>query len=140
MPVADLLSALQTLLRTDPQVTTLAAGRVFRVELPDDQAASMPRGAIVIARTGGLPDRGYLRMAHHRVDVRCYGRNDAEAFALWGAVHELFKGFTRRRVGNTVIETISLDGGLVETREPETDWPLCWHPYMVYYAETPVAA
>ena len=140
MSPPDLLVALRSLLIADATVNAITAGRVFQVKLPAAEAQHMPRGAIVLARAGGRLDYGYVPIGRPRVDVRCYGAGDQQAWQLWSAVHQLFKQLRPTTVGDTRIHSLSVDGPMVDTVEPEVNWPLCWSAWLVTYNEVPIPA
>jgi len=52
-PVQDLLGALVAHLRAQEVISDVAADRVFGLELPPEEAESMPRSALVLSPAGG---------------------------------------------------------------------------------------
>ena len=49
----DAVAALVAYLRGDAEVAALVVGRVYGAELPPQEAAQMPRKAVVVAASGG---------------------------------------------------------------------------------------
>ena len=139
--IPDPLLALRALIAVDAEVAALAGTRVFAAELPDGEAAAMPRAAAVIAASGGPPDLGYAPLAHRRIDVRTYGKTPLGAMQLHLAVHAVLKNIRRTPSLTVLVHSASLDAGPVAMREPEVgaEWPFVFASYEVFVSEEAVA-
>jgi len=139
--IPDPLLALRALIAVDAEVAALAGTRVFAAELPDSEAAAMPRAAAVIAASGGPPDLGYAPLAHRRIDVRTYGKTPLGAMTLHLAVHAVLKNLRRTPSLTVLVHSASLDAGPVAMREPEVgaEWPFVFASYEVFVSEEAVA-
>ncbi len=146
MPAPDYLGALRTALLLDGAVTAAAAGRVFVAELPDGEAASMPRVAVLIQPAGGLPERGRTKLAYPRIDVRCYGRTPNEGWRLMLVVHEYLKALTRKVAAasstgeRALIHDVSAVSHGSQLRDADGDWPMTLRTYELVVSETAVPA
>lgn len=102
----------------------VADGRVFGVELPDGEIASMPRKCAVVRPAGGATSTGYMPTGRLRLDVRCYGATPYEAAEVEAAVAAVLHHY---RGGVTVhgrVHWFRQAGGINHLRDPDTDWPL----------------
>ena len=139
--IPDPLLALRALVAANADVAALAGTRVFAAELPDSEAAAMPRAAAVIAASGGPPDAGYAPLAHRRIDVRTYGKTPLGAMKLHLAVHAVLKNLRRTPSLSVLLHSVALDAGPVAMREPEVgaEWPFVFASYAVLASERAVA-
>ena len=139
--IPDPLLALRELVAADADVAALAGTRVFAAELPDSEAAQMPRAAAVIAASGGPPDAGYAPLAHRRIDVRTYGKTPLGAMKLHLAVHAVLKSLRRTPSLTVLVHSAALEAGPVAMREPEVgaEWPFVFASYAVLASEQAVA-
>lgn len=159
MPVTahvDDLAALVAYLRTDAQIIALCGTRVFADELPSEEAALMPRAAIVVNDAGlgsgggalGMLNASNIPVNQTTKDLRCYGATFEEARKVWGvaagALKELGQVGGRRVItladpGSTRVMLYSATPGApATTREPEVDWPLTFGTFNLMAAENPV--
>ena len=139
---ADIIAALIAVLTADPQVAALAGTRVFGIELPRSEAASMPRKCLVLQPSGGatLTDGSYLEHTAQRVDLFAYGETPYEAHRLSRAAAAALKQL-RRRVANAVlVHWVDPAGGYFTGRDPDADWPVVFQSFQAFYAETEIAA
>lgn len=139
--IPDPLLALRAIVAADVDVASLAATRVFAAELPDTEAAQMPRAAAVLAASGGPPDAGYAPLAHRRVDLRTYGKTPLGAMKLHLAVHAVLKSLRRTPSLGVLVHSAALEAGPVALREPESgaEWPFVFASYDVLASEEAVA-
>ena len=139
--IPDPLLALRAIVAADADVAALAGTRIFAAELPDSEAAQMPRAAAVIAASGGPPDTGYAPLTHRRIDLRTYGVTPLGAMKLHLAVHRLLKSMRRTPSLGVLVHSASLDAGPVAMREPEVgaEWPFVFASYEVLASEEAVA-
>ena len=144
--IPNVLSALRVVVRADPDVTSIApAARIYAGEMPSTEAASQPRPAVVLSRSGGPSDYGVLQVGRTRVDVRCYGETPLEASRLRAEVYELLKGLNRRKVTSTtpaitptLIHSVLIEGGPVALRDADGDWPMELFTVLAVAAEVAV--
>jgi hypothetical protein len=107
----DVVKAVRDFLLADAGVQailspTAADVRVFGIELPQAEAAEMPRKAIVIKRisgAGGLGGR--LQLESGYLDLVCYGETPLEASRLRGAVRDALRECIRVVVDQTLLHS-----------------------------------
>lgn len=138
MTVPNVVGALVAALLTDADVLALSGGRVFGGELPETEAASMPRAAVVLTPSGGLPSYGVDYLGRTRLDVRCYGGTQREGFLLDQAVHAYLKHNLRKSSVNTLVHAVSPESGPFLLRDADAKWPLTFRTYIVLAAEVAV--
>ena len=138
---ADVITALVAFLKADAGVAALAATRVFGGELPADQAAAMPRKALVVAASGGanLTAGTYVEHASQRFDVFAYGKTPFEAERLRRAAGDALKAMRRQVVASTLIHWVEAAGGWSAQRDPDAAWPAAFQSFQVFFAEQPAA-
>lgn len=142
-PTTNPYTALRRFLLSDPSVYATAGGRVFVVELPDKEIASMPRSCVIIRGTGGgqMPaSTGYLEVGDIRIDIACYGETPLAAFELNLAVRGALKQMRRNVQAATVLHWAQPAGGPNTEREPDTEWPLTLSTWQVLWSERGVTA
>ncbi len=139
---ADPIAALIAILMAAPQVAALAGTRVFGIELPRSEAASMPRQAIVLQPSGGatLMEGSYVEHTAQRVDLFAYGKTAYQAHMLGRAAAIAFKQFRRRVVGAVLVHSVDPAGGYFTGRDRDADWPLVFQSFQAFYAENEIAA
>lgn len=138
MTTPNLIAALVSLLKADATVLALSGGRVFGGELPEAEAANMPRAAVVITPSGGLPERGVDFLTRPRIDVRSYGATQREGYALDQAVNAYLKHNLRKSATNTLVHAVSPESGPFLLRDADAKWPLTFRTYIVLAAEVAV--
>lgn len=148
MTTANAFAALRASLIADADVQALVAGRVFVYELPQAEAVSMPRAAIVLMPGGGwsgVGSRSLLRLVSLRIQVQCYGATPSEAGELYRRAHDHMKQFIRdrRNVGTppvgVLLHRANLEMSALFLRDPDTDWPFVLEAWDVLASETPIA-
>lgn len=138
--IPDPVDAIVALLRADPALAGLIGGRVFNTELPESETGAMPRGAIVVAPSGGgLIGRAYQQYGDVRLDVRCYGETPKAARDVWRSVQPALKGLRREVRLGCLMHWARQGGGPLSGRDPDTDWPSIWSSWQVLVAEVAVA-
>ena len=132
----DIIGALVTFLKTSSDVTALVGDRVFGIELPGAEAASMPRKTVVLSPSGGvsLAAGSYMNHDTQRIDAFSYGETLFEADRLRRAVYDAFRVRRRGVTGTTLIHWIESAGGWVSQRDADEDWPRSWQSFQVYHA------
>ncbi len=139
---ADVIAALIAVLKADPQVAALAGTRVFGIELPAGQAASMPRKCLVLQPSGGttLTGGSYVEHTAQRVDLFAYGETPWEAHRLSRAAAVALKQLRRRVAAQVLLHWVDPAGGYLTGRDPDADWPVVFQSFQAFYAETEIAA
>ncbi len=139
----DAVAALVAYLRADAEVAGLVMGRVCGAELPPQEAAQMPRKAVVVAASGGSSigpgARSYLPVGLMQVDVRCYGETQYEAMRVFRAVHGALKRLGRRPQGEALLHAAYEGAGPLQTREPDVGWPMVLAVWQLLVAEMAIA-
>ena len=132
----DIIGALVTFLKTSSDVTALVGDRVFGIELPGAEAASMPRKTVVLSPSGGvsLAAGSYMNHDTQRIDAFSYGETLFEADRLRRAVYDAFRVRRRGVTGTTLIHWIESAGGWVSQRDADVDWPRAFQSFQVYHA------
>ena len=132
----DIISALVVMLKADGGITALVGTRVFGVELPGGEAASMPRKAVVLSPSGGvsLAAGSYINHDTQRVDAFSYGETLFEADKVRRAVFDAFRVRRRGKTGTTLIHWIESAGGWVSQRDADAAWPRSFQSFQVYHA------
>lgn len=129
--VSNPVSALVTLFKADANITFLCAGRVFGQDLPASEPAFMPRAALVLQSTGGLPGPGMSRQHNPQIDVRAYGKTAAEAYQLMATANLILQ-----ELGRVVVGQVILYGAVMQTNaffgiENTTLWPFFFSVWQV---------
>ncbi len=132
----NIASALRLFLLADDDVSELVGARVFAVELPPAEAASMPRQCIVIKPSGGpaFQPGSYIDHAYQTVDVFSYGETPFEADKLRDAVNDALRLLRRNVANTTLIHWVQPAGGWASNRDPDADWPMGFQSFQAFYA------
>ena len=133
MAEADPMAAVRSILLADSGVTGQVSTRVYGDELPGSQNQQMPRKCVVLSYSGGGSlgpgARSYVPWGVTRMDVRSYGATPYEASQVRNAVHMVLKFLRRTVAASTVVHGVTVSGGPLTLRDPDTGWP---HKLMVY--------
>lgn len=134
--MADPIRALVEWLKTDGDIAAASASRIFGGELPDEEAASMPRAAIVVSASGGasLTARTYVRHDTQRVDVLAYGETPFEADALARMCRLRITGLRRKVIAGCLIHWADVAGGLSAGRDRDAVWPYAFQSFQIFHA------
>jgi hypothetical protein len=136
MATADALVGLKDILLGHAEVSALCEQRVYGGELPQEQAASMPRKAILLRWAGGGGPL-YRLLTVWRVDVYCWGETPYEASVLHRTVHACLKHVSHGLVANVMVYSIEESGGPLQLREPDTLWPAVVQSWVITFADDP---
>lgn len=152
---ADELAAVVAYLRAHAGVAALAGTRVYATELPADQAAQMPRTAVLVNDAGlgsgggamGMMNRSNLPFGQSTKDLRCYGATAFESRRLWnvvaGALKDLGQSAGGYRVAIPTQGTVRLISATpaapAQMREPEVDWPVTFSTFNLAAIDTAIA-
>lgn len=134
--VADPIAAIVEALKADAGTAALAGARVFGGELPEDEAAAMPRQAIVLAPSGGVSLTGGSYVEHDtgRFDLFAYGATPREAKELADTAALALRRLRRSVFANALIHWLQPAGGATDGRDPDAAWPRSFRSFQVFYA------
>jgi hypothetical protein len=111
--------------------------------LPAEEEATMPKPYLVVSRSGGSGGpgaRSWMELDAARVDVRAYGVDPSKAADLARKVKRAMKSMSREVYAGVLLHDSVESGGIAETSEPDTNWPVSFAAYMVTYSEIAVLA
>lgn len=139
--MADPVAATVELLKGAPSFAAIAADRAFGGELPADQAAHMPRSALVVKPSGGVSMTGATNVLHdtNRLDLFAFGATPQAAAELMAVVDLILRKAERVVKAATLIHWYQPAGGFSSGREPDTDWPRVFKSFQVFHALESVA-
>lgn len=144
---ADILAAVRQLLLDDIAISDLVNDRIWGVELPRTENASMPRKNIVLSPGGIVPsvgDASYVRIQRMRLDVRVYGEDPYEAMSVSRAVEAFMKAITPVVVHlishSVLVYNATRSTGPIALIDPDTDWPSVYSSWGVAASEEQIAA
>lgn len=134
--VADPVAAVVELLKADAGTAAIAGTRVFGGELPADEAANMPRAAIVVAASGGtsLTAKSFAEFDTARVDLFAYGATPREAEQLADTAALALRRARRKVWAGTLIHWINPAGGSAGARDPDAAWPRVFRSFQLLHA------
>lgn len=141
--IQDPIKAIIDILKADSDITTLVSTRVYGMELPRSETANMPRKAIVIQPSGGgvfpVGSADYIEHSDQRIDVFSYGETPFEAQKVRREVLDTLKQLKRTIINGTLLHWINRAGGSLALRDPDTDWPVAFESFQVFFAERTAA-
>lgn len=139
--MADPVAGLVALLKGAPSFSALADDRAFGGELPADEAASMPRRALVVKPSGGVSLTGasYVEADTQRIDLFAFGATPQEAAELMSVAALILRRIDRVVAAQTLIHWCQPAGGYSSGREPDTNWPRVFQSFQVFHALESVA-
>jgi hypothetical protein len=141
----DVILAVVAYLKADAGVIALfadpvAGPRVFGAELPQSEAAAMPRKAIVVKRvsgSGGLG--GNLELEAGYLDLVSYGMTPAEAAQVRGVVRTALRNCNRIVSAQTLLHSFEPSSAPVQDRDHNTNWPFVVEPWQFLASESQAA-
>ena len=133
--MADPVGALRAILLAEADIGVLGVD-VFGGELPGDEAAEMPRAAIVLRASGGVSLTGGSYAEHDttRIDLFAYGATPGAAADLCAIAALALRRVERRVSAGTLVHWIRPAGGYSSGREPVTEWPRAFQSFQVFHA------
>jgi len=139
--LADIVTAIVELLKADAGVAALCGDRVFGGELPPDEAAAMPRTAIVVQPSGGpaFQPRGRVKADAQRLDLVAYGATLTEAMTLRDALRVALVMGVRRLVAGVLIHWVQSAGGYMTGRDRDGQWPYAFQSFQALYSTEELA-
>lgn len=134
--MADIITAIVDLLKADAGVAGLVGARVFGGELPPDEAESMPRHAIVVQPSGGVPfhPAGTVKAEAQRFDIIAYGPTPRDAAALLDQVRMVLVMVVRPIVSGVLIHWVHSAGGYLAARDRDGQWPFAFRSYQTLFS------
>lgn len=137
---ADVIEGLVSFLRGDAALDLLVGNRVYGLELPADEAAEMPRKAVVLKASGGSTITGgsYLEATGQTFDIFSYGETPYESERVRRAVFDALKALQREVSADVLIHWCEPAGGFANLRDPDTNWPINFQSFQAFYAETAI--
>ena len=140
----DVVAAVIALLMDDDEVIEyIGTGESAAIAnaLPVADEATMPKPYLVVAHSGGsggMGARSWMDLDAARVDIRAYGVDPSRAADLARRVKRAMKSMAREVYAGVLLHDSVESGGIVETSEPDTNWPVCFASYVVTYSEIAV--
>ena len=99
-------------------------------------AGLMPRRVVVITSSGGPEIVGVNHdMARARMDVRCYGKDVADCWALNDVVYNELRYAWPRQMNGTKVLSFFPSGGGNQDYDPDGDWPFVFTEYTMVISE-----
>lgn len=141
--IPNVIAAVIQYLKTQTELNAAVASRIYGQSLPRVDSASMPRKCVVIRSMGGPADAGTIELDRVRIDVRCYGQTEAEAFEVYRMVHHPLKYANRTSQGIAFVHNAIRESGPIalqeETVEPDAVWPFVLTAWMVTTGTVPIS-
>ena len=134
--LADIVTAIVELLKADAGVAALCGPRVFGGELPPDETQSMPRHALVVQPSGGVPFQpaSRLRAEAQRLDIIAYGPTVHDAVLLRQAAAPVLTLTVRRVISGVLIQWVQAAGGFMTGRDRDGQWPYAFQSFQTLYS------
>lgn len=134
--MADIISAIVDVLKADAGVTGLAATHVYGDELAPDATALMPRAAIVIQASGGVPFQpaSKLKLETQRFDLVAYGATPHEADRLRRLGYDALRAIERQVAAGVMIHWVQSAGGMLAGRDRDGKWPFAFQSFQTLFA------
>ena len=132
---ADLEGGIRAYLLHDPATFAVTGGRIFGGELPSKESAQMPRTAIVIKASGGVPLLGGTYVEHdtQRVDLFAFGKTPNAAGGVMRTAALALRGLRPSVHAGCLIHWANPASGSIAGREPETEWPRQFQSFQVMH-------
>ena len=141
MAIPNPITAIITFLKADSTLTALVGTKVFGAELPDTETENMPQLCVVIAPAGGGGPgaNSNLSFMSLRLDLKCYGTTPLTAWSVYLAVRDAMKGLEGSVKDTVLLYDASIEGGPINLRDADLDWPLVLGTFNLRVSETAVA-
>lgn len=132
---ADLEGGLVAYLRGHAATNAVAGGRIFGGELHPDETAQMPRNAIVIRASGGVPLLGGTYVDHdtQRVDLFAFGKTPKAAGDVMRTAALALRDLRKSVHAGCLIHWANAASGSLAGREPVTEWPRQFQSFQVMH-------
>lgn len=136
--IQDGLGAVVAYLKAQSDISALLSERVFGMELPEDEAVSMPRKAIVIRHAGGIGVDSCMDMFRLRLDFFNYGETPFEAQKTWRTLRPILRDMERNVTSATMLFNATHSAGPIPFRDPDGKWPVVVDTWVLRIKETAV--
>jgi hypothetical protein len=139
---ADLEAGIRAFLLAQASVTALVETRVFAGELPEDEAAPMPRKALLVRLSGGVSTTGESKLQHdtQRFDLFAFGETPFEAGRTLAAAALALRGLETGTFAGCRIFWVNSAGGRSQGREPGTEWPRHFQSFQALFGLNQVSS
>lgn len=139
--MVDIIAAIVEVLKADAGVAALCGTRVFGGELPDAETPDMPRAALVIQPSGGVPFQAesYIEADAQRIDLIAYGETPRVADQLRSAGRQCLVSVRREVSAGVLIHWVQSAGGFTVGRDRDGQWPYAFQSFQVLYATPEVS-
>ncbi|MFZ5749100.1 MAG: tail completion protein gp17 [Pseudomonadota bacterium] len=139
--MADVVGALVAFLAADAATAAIVGARVFGGELPSEEAAAMPRAAIVLTASGGssLTGGSYVEHDTQRVDLFAYGATPHAAEQLRDVAAMALRRLRRGVWAQVLVHWAQPAGGSTGARDPDAAWPRAFQSFQIFHAIRTVA-
>lgn len=136
MAQADIIGAIVERLKAAEEIVALVGDRVYGGEMPPEETAAMPRGAVVIRPSGGssLTAGSFSKHDTQRFDVLSYGATPAEANRLARFSRAALIAIRRSVVAGCLIHWIEQAGGFTAGRDRDAAWPVAFQSFQAFHA------
>jgi len=134
--VADIIAAIVELLKADAGVAALCGTGVFGGELPPDETQSMPRHAIVVQPSGGVPFQpaSLVEAEAQRFDLIAYGPTVYGAMMLRSAAASALYAYMRVVSEGVLVHWVQSAGGYQTGRDSDGQWPYAFQSFQTLYS------
>ena len=132
----DPIAATIDFLQADATIAALISARVYGLELPEGDAESMPRQAIVINGAGGVGQGSFVATFKIRLDFFCYGEIPKDAWEVYLTLHTVLKQMDRQVVNSTMLMSFIHSAGPFPSRDQKTDWPVVIDTWILEFNTT----
>ena len=132
----DPIEATIDFLQADATIAALISTRVYGLELPEADAASMPRQAIVINGAGGIGQASFVATFKIRLDFFCYGETPFKAWETYLTLHTVLKQMDRNVTSSTLLMSFIHSAGPFPARDQKTDWPVVIDTWILEFNTT----
>ncbi len=137
--IQDAVGAMVAYLKAQSAISTLLSTRVYGLELPEADAVSMPRKAIVVNTAGGIGEASELDVFQHRLDFMCYGETPFEAYEVWRTLRTELRDMTKNVTSSTTLYNAIHSAGCFSFRDTPTNWPVTVDTWLVRIQDTVVS-
>jgi hypothetical protein len=132
----DPIAALIDYLQANGTISALLSARVYGLKLPEADAASMPRQAIVINGAGGIGDGSFVPVENIRLDFFCYGETSFEAWETYLTLQTVLKQMDRNVINSTLLLSAVHSAGPFPTTDQKTEWPVVVDTWILQFHTT----
>ena len=138
--MSDIITAIVDVLRAETAIAELCGTRVYGDEMPQAEALAMPRAAIVVRSSGGVPYQpgSSLNAQAQRIDLVAYGPTPYEADLLRRAGYRCLVNVRRLTQGDVLIHSIQSAGGSLTGRDPDGQWPYAFQSFQTLFSSDEV--